>query len=74
MTATCSSCGAPIVWATTVNGKAIPLDPEPTTFGNLVVVDGIARPPRIGDDVPFLQYVSHFATCPNAAVHRKRSR
>jgi hypothetical protein len=67
----CKSCGAVIRWAVTENDKRIPLDAEPTSGGNLVLVDGVARAPRIGeDDVPFLQYVSHFATCPQADEHR----
>lgn len=67
----CRSCGAPITWAITDNGKRIPLDAEPAPNGNLILVDGVARTPRIDDDVPFLQYVSHFATCPNAQQHRR---
>jgi hypothetical protein len=73
MSATCSSCGASILWAITEKGHRIPIDPEPTTAGNLTLVDGIARTPRLGEDAPFLQYLSHFATCPNAADHRRKS-
>lgn len=38
-TPTCSSCGAPVRWARTSSGKAIPLDAEPDPAGNLLVVD-----------------------------------
>jgi hypothetical protein len=73
MTDRCRSCDAPIVWALTEKGARMPLDAEPTPAGSLVLVDGIARRPQIGEDVPYLQYVSHFATCPNADRHRKRA-
>lgn len=67
----CSSCGAPIEWAVTEHGKRIPLDLEPTPTGNLVVVDGIARTLKPTGEGWTLR-VSHFATCPNAGVHRRR--
>jgi len=67
----CRTCNAPILWAVTEKGKRMPLDAEPTPGGNLIVVDGIARVPRIDDEVPFLQYLSHFTTCPQASQHRK---
>ena len=56
---TCRSCGAEIVWVTTPAGKQMPLDPHVLT----VVADG-------GETVR--GRVSHFASCPNAAAHRKR--
>lgn len=65
-TAACRSCGAKIVWALTATGKKIPLDAKPekrvvlesrTPFGEVAVVHDT--------------FVSHFATCPNAAEHRK---
>jgi hypothetical protein len=65
----CRSCGAAIVWATTENGKPIPLDREP--IRGLFHLD--RRPGEtfaIGAAPP--AYVSHFATCPNADAHRKR--
>lgn len=83
----CKSCGAPIEWAAwAVSGKAVPLDVEPDRAfwervdagvapdlrGKLVVIAGkvwhatetdvrLRRPLR----------VSHFATCPDAAEHRR---
>lgn len=72
---TCKSCGAPIFWAKTVNGKPMPLDAEPVLDGRIIlegqtaivvgsayVRDGTAR------------YDSHFATCPNARSHRRARR
>lgn len=85
---TCRSCGAPVLWAVTPNSKAIPLNPEPVENGNLVLDaphpmlgaggEGhgtgprLARPPQLDDDPDGARYVSHFVTCPNAALHRKR--
>ena len=80
--ARCRSCDAKIRWARTSSGKAMPLDPEPTPEGNiqLCIVGGeeIAAVLGAGDraaaqleQIPL--YVSHFATCPNAAEHRKAS-
>lgn len=69
-TVPCKSCRKPIRWVVTANGKRMPIDPAPSTDGNLVLDDrGVAhfdwRPGRA-------KYVSHFATCPNAAQHRRR--
>lgn len=75
MASKCQSCGATITWAKTENGRAMPLDAAPVDNGNMQVVDGVAiivgdllSP---GDDGP--RYVSHFATCPNSAAHRRRA-
>ena len=67
----CRSCGARIEWARTVKNKRIPLDPGEREGGNILVTDGVAA------IVPELQRTrplrtSHFATCPNADVHRRR--
>lgn len=77
----CKSCGASIVWGVTEKGRRMPLDPEPSPeWGNVERVGG--------DDVRVLSgatldaaraantrlFVSHFATCPTAAQHRKSSR
>lgn len=73
----CRSCGAPIRWALTERGRRIPLDPEPYTGpepSGLFRLDGrvptaIAVPPGALEAGPV--YRSHFATCPNAALHRR---
>jgi len=67
----CRSCGAPIEWAITVNGRRIPLDLGEHEGGNLEVRAGVAYnllppPPRARR--------AHFATCPNADRHRKRGK
>lgn len=72
----CRSCGAPIRWARTANGKAMPLDPDPSPNGNLaldgetVIVCGktAAEQRRANGEA---LYLSHFATCPQAASHRR---
>ena len=58
----CKSCGAKITWAKTEKGKNIPLD-FPGEM-RLVVTRGNTA-------VTQMTYISHFATCPNAAEHRK---
>jgi hypothetical protein len=35
--ANCRGCNAPIMWAITEEGKRAPLDPEPSTAGNVLV-------------------------------------
>ncbi len=84
MTARCRSCRAPIRWAD-VNGRAMPLDPEPTPDGNVVITlvhhEGssleraearvlTAREQRLLHP-DRTRYRSHFATCPNARRHRR---
>lgn len=81
--ATCRSCGKPIVWATTVHGKAMPVDAAPTENGNVVltpspvgptaeIASAELRATAEGIGVPL--YTSHFATCRFADRHRKRGR
>ena len=62
----CRSCHAPIIWAKTANGKAIPIDATPTSLGNIEVDGGTAK--YVTADVNALgpRYVAHFATCPQA--------
>jgi hypothetical protein len=63
----CKSCHAEIEWGITAkNNKRVPLDGKSEQrFVQVGAVDG----------VPVVElrraYVSHFATCPNAAEHRK---
>ncbi len=74
--ATCKSCGAEIDWAVTKNGKRIPLNAEWTPGGN-IVIDGEGRAIVVGDDEPgftgMVRRTSHFATCSNAAKHRRKT-
>ena len=68
---TCRSCGAAIVWAKTSTGKTIPLDAAPSPRGNMILDEqGVALVvPTLSGFGPWM--ISHFATCPNAAQHRK---
>lgn len=72
----CRSCDAPLRWARTEKGRRIPLDPDPYTgpepAGLFVIRDGdlaVAVPRDAFPHEP--HYRSHFATCPNAAQHRR---
>ncbi len=65
---TCRSCGAPITWAETTQGKRIPFD------GEIVAVRSAGSP--LAGRV--IQYVDtevtkpHFATCPDSKDWRRR--
>jgi len=76
----CRSCSAEVIWVLTERGKRMPLDAEPYKGDDprgLFVLRGrdelvptaVAVPPDAFPDEPF--YRSHFATCPNAARHRR---
>lgn len=65
--ATCSSCGATIVWAKTLAGKSTPM--EAADDGEWFIKDGVAHR---GQSVGVQRYRSHFATCPQASQWRKR--
>lgn len=68
---TCRSCGAPITWAKTDKGKAMPLDAEPTPAGNLELDGGRVRFVTPDANATTSRYTSHFATCPDAVSHRR---
>ncbi len=85
--AICGSCGASIVWATTMvkkgGVKRIPLnfvrvrcyeltDQDPPTAMPLMEGGLVGRRDSGPDDATVkLLYVSHFTTCPNASEHSK---
>jgi len=62
----CRSCGAPIVWALTLAGKRIPLDPPEK---RLVQRDLAADGTKVVDLED--TWISHFATCPQADSWRR---
>lgn len=73
----CRTCSEPVIWATTAAGKAMPVDAEPRSDGNLDLIEGDPVPqvrviPAHTPTMTGLRYVSHFATCSHAAEHRKR--
>lgn len=77
----CGSCGHPVIWTVTHNGKRMPVDAEPVEGGNVrlrgeadgerVIAEypGKEAPSLFGDDRE--RYVSHFATCPQAQSWRR---
>lgn len=78
--AACRSCSAEIFWAQTVKGKRIPVDAAPAEDGNVELIGrdldsglplAAVHPP--GQDIVMAaeRFRSHFATCPNAAAHRR---
>lgn len=74
----CRSCGAPIVWATTPDGKSMPVDGPLTHGGNVVLsIDDHGKVSAVVLDQEGLfgdgpRHLSHFATCVDAAGWRKR--
>ena len=80
----CRSCGAEIKWMKTTAGKWIPVDVPGVAFvedpagDELFVVNclgAVMRGRRRQGSGAFpIGYTSHFATCPNAAAHRKREK
>jgi hypothetical protein len=73
----CSSCGAPLRWGRTRSGRALPVDAEPAADGNCRISrSGAAEvlgPLEVALAVAEGEtlYRPHFATCPNAAEHRR---
>ncbi len=78
---TCRSCRARVLWVVTDGGKRMPVDADPVPDGTLVIADrgaddtphvtSVAPDALLIDDPP--RYRSHFATCPNADQHRRRT-
>jgi hypothetical protein len=68
----CSSCGRQIRFVLTAkNRKPIPIDAQPVAGGNLDIdEDGLVV--YVKPEPEVVRFVSHFATCPNAASHRKK--
>ena len=54
----CKSCDALIVWMKTKTGANMPVNAKSAKFGD-TIYDASAG------------HISHFATCPNASLHRK---
>jgi len=67
---TCRTCGATIVWSRTENNKNIPLNPEPVEGGNIILECNGALARVVKPDGA-RRYISHYATCPQAAQHRR---
>ncbi len=70
--AKCRTCEAPILWASTVNGKQMPLDEEPSPSGTFCYSGGKTWVETLEDRAALRPtYTSHFATCPDRDLHRK---
>lgn len=73
----CNSCGAEIIWVKTIAGKSMPCDAGLITFERaggpetFVMPDGKVERGKRSPEGNLKGYISHFATCPNAAHHRK---
>ena len=78
----CKSCGASIIWIKTSAGKTMPRNAEPLTYratpnGTAVIVTPNGETLKADieehpENATGIGYISHFATCPNAAAHRRR--
>jgi hypothetical protein len=73
---TCGTCRAPVVWASTVSGSTMPIDPGIDAAGNVAVTPG--NPPRVrylktSEEPGAAEYpmLPHWATCPDAKQHRR---
>lgn len=61
-----------MIWVTMqTSGKAMPLNPQPSSGGNITIDGDVAR---IDTEPGRAKYTSHFATCPNARNHRQPRR
>ena len=81
---TCRNCGCQILWIRTKAGKNMPVNPEFVNYcrpkdgekakEKIVTPDGDVVSANIahGAETEGYGYISHFATCPRAADHRKR--
>jgi hypothetical protein len=58
----CRSCQALVVWFKTAAGKNMPVDASST------------KPTDAAHQLDLTRHISHFATCPNAAEHRRGRR
>ena len=79
--ARCKSCGAEINWVTTFSGKKMPVDAQELWFAadggkDVFVTSGgaVIHGTRVesGRADGRIGHISHFATCPNANLHRRR--
>lgn len=81
----CTSCQAPIVWTVDrTTGRRAPIDRDPVAGGNVRLLEprvpgGPPVSAVVGAGIDLFddtddgtRHVSHFATCPHAAEHRRR--
>ena len=80
----CRSCGAKILWIRTSAGKNMPVNPQivhyrlpkPDEKGTSKIVtlcgEVVSAIETDAENSEYGGYISHFATCPNAKMHRKK--
>jgi hypothetical protein len=78
-TSPCAGCGKPIVWATSPDGKAIPLDPRPAIYTVYQDTEALyclrqVMIERGRESLPGYLMVTHFATCPKASEFSGRNK
>lgn len=77
------TCGAPVIWTTTKNGKHRPVDRDPHPEGNIVLGDVLedgtraetvlTKAERAGwQDGDGDRHMPHHATCPDAERFRRK--
>ena len=74
--AKCRSCKKPIFWVVTEQGNKMPVDSQSTADGNIIFINRLAHVLRKDEVVPEgeKRWISHYATCPQAAEHRKKGK
>lgn len=78
--AVCKACKGSVIWGETSAGKLMPVNAEPVADGNLRLMYGpgggkvliITGAPPEGSAEP--RFMSHFATCPEAARYRREKK
>lgn len=68
---TCCFCGAPLLWGLSRKQRRMPLDRGTVTDGVRFRIDDDGYAVAVTDDGD--GHASHFATCPNAQSHRRRT-
>ena len=77
--AKCKSCGAEIIWIPTPGGKNMPCNAQKIFYRQnfhtgelkLVLPNGKLDRGDLDLESNKFGYISHFATCPSANIHRK---
>jgi hypothetical protein len=70
----CKSCQRQVRWVKTAEGRNMPLDVSPSPDGSIMVLaDGRSRVVPVAERAQCVAplFKAHFATCPNAASHRR---
>lgn len=73
----CRGCGARVLWATTSNGRPIPLAPLPDAAGNFQITrdaSGLRADMLTGDELQRRRDLGRWLHLPHAAVCPRRPR